>query len=73
MSILGILTLLKALCATPQIFAIVDSEYNADNESFVVRLRSAASILGGVISPNSTSSDGVLVFWMKLELNNLDP
>lgn len=57
-----ILTLFKALCATPQIFAIVDSEYNADNESFPVRLGSAESTFGGVISPKSSSLNGSLDF-----------
>ena len=43
----------KALCATPQIFAVTDSEYRADRVSLAVRLKFKESDIGGVISPKS--------------------
>jgi hypothetical protein len=49
----GCPTLFKALCATPQIFAVTDSEYKADKVSFAAGLKSKESDIGGVVSPKS--------------------
>lgn len=60
------LTLFKALCAIPHIFAVTDSEYNADRVSFVVRLNSTDSDIGGVVSPELVLReplDVLEIFW----------
>lgn len=46
-------TLFNARCATPQIFATVEAEYNADRHPFAAGLKSKESLMGGggVTSP----------------------